>query len=589
MDIDTEWLGDWHAPGGEPAGSGAPDLTILHLSDLHGQLAPGQQVYYRTERGGPPIDFEDGRSTLTQIGGLATHVAKIDQLRSAGETLVLMSGDTFHGSAETTFSNGRIMVEPINEHVRPDVYVPGNWDFGNEAVEDGSAQSLFDALDAPVLANNLQDEAGEQLYEGYTLVERAGHTIGVVGMTNPYVDRMAPAFHDGKYTFGKSPTLLDRTARAAREAGAEFVIAVTEIGLPWMVQAGKDFDSVDLSLSAHTHEYTYEPIGLPETGTTVIESGMGGSLGRVDLRFDDAGPALRHVLYTFAIDAPYTASPDEATRETVRRLREPFLEEDPNRHRGVVDLHQPIDTVVGETGTELARQSFLESPVNTLLNDALREATGADLAVSHGNRYGLALPAGEITLEDLYTLVPVTAPVAVGDAWGQQLRSHVEAYLIDNFTPHVYDQEDGRVRAFSSNVALEIDPTAKRGRRLVSMTVDGEPIDPEATYRVASFKRPGTGRRRIGGCNFPFRNVQELDRAPIDVLVEYLEANSPVDYQAEGRVRAAPSGGPVQNTPGDGNYPFIQPGVDYAGGSAYVETSMIPNRFEHPEIPRADR
>jgi 2',3'-cyclic-nucleotide 2'-phosphodiesterase (5'-nucleotidase family) len=479
------------------------------------------------------------------------------------------------------------MIEPINAHVRPDVYVPGNWDFGNEAVDDGSARALVDALDAPVLANNWRDQTGERLYDGYTLLERAGHTIGVVGMTNPYVDRMAPAFHAGKYTFGKSPTLLDRSARRAREAGAEFVVAVTEIGLPWTVQAAKDFESVDLSLSAHTHEYTSEPITVPETETTVVESGMGGSLGRIDLRFDD-GPAIRHVLYSFAADAPYTPAPDEATQRTVARLRAPFLDADPDQPRGVADLHQPIDTVVGETERPLARQAFLESPVNTLLNDALREATDADLAVSHGNRYGLAIPAGEITLEDLYTLVPITAPVAVGDAWGQQLRAHVEEYLVDNFTPHVYDQEDGRVRAFSSNVTLDIDPTAKRGRRLVSMTVDGEPIDPEATYRVASFKRPGTTQRQIGGCNFPFRAVRELDRAPIDVLGEYLQVHSPVDVGVEGLVTATASGGPVQNTPADGAYPFIQPGVDYAGGEAYVETSMIPARFDHPSVPERD-
>ena len=588
MDIDTEWLGDWQSLGGDPAGSEPPDLTILHLSDLHGQLAPGHQVYYRTERGGPPVEVDDEGAALCRIGGLATHVAKIEQLRAARETLVLMSGDTFHGSAATTFTNGRVMVAPINEHVRPDVYVPGNWDFGNEAVEDGSARALVDALDAPVLANNWRDQTGEQLYDGYTLLERAGHTIGVVGMTNPYVDRMAPAFHAGKYSFGKSPTLLDRSARRAREAGAEFVVAVTEIGLPWAVQAGKDFESVDLSLSAHTHEYTYEPIAIPETETTVIESGMGGSLGRVDLRFDESGPAIRHVLYSFAVEAPYTPEPDESTQRTVQRLRAPLLEADPDQHRGVVDLHRPVDTVVGATERPLARQAFLESPVNTLLNDALREATDADLAVSHGNRYGLAVPAGEITLEDLYTLVPITAPVAVGDAWGQQLRAHVEDYLVDNFTPHVYDQEDGRVRAFSSNVTLEIDPTAKRGRRLVSMTVNGEPIDPEATYRVASFKRPGTTPRQIGGCNFPFRNVRELDRAPIDVLVEYLQAHSPVDVGVEGLVSTTESGGPVQNTPADGTYPFIQPGVDYAGGAAYVETSMIPTRFDHLGVPDRD-
>jgi len=55
-------------------------------------------------------------------------------------------------------------------------------------------------------------------------------------MTNVYVDRMAPAFSEGKYRFGKHPTLLEESAQAAREDGADVVVAVTEIGLPWMVK-----------------------------------------------------------------------------------------------------------------------------------------------------------------------------------------------------------------------------------------------------------------------------------------------------------------------------------------------------------------
>ena len=588
MGMDTKYLNSWTYFDGSDAPPGDPDLTLVHLSDLHGQLGGSEQVFYETTRGGPPLDFGNSKRAIRPVGGLATHVSKIEQLRETRETLVLMSGDTFHGTAETTYTNGSIMIEPITEHVRPDVYVPGNWDFGHEAAADGSAVQLFDALQAPTLANNLMDAAGTQLYDGFTLFERAGQTIAVVGMTNPYIDRMPAAFHDGKYVFGKSPVLLDQTATAARKAGADVVIAVTEIGLPWMVQAAKDFDSVDIAMSAHTHEYTYEPIRSDRTETVVIESGMGEALGRVDMRFDQAGPAYRHVLYTFADELAYTPEPDEETAATIERLRAPFFTADPDFERGNGTISRPLSTVVGETTTDLARQSFLESAWNTLFNDALRETLGADLAVSHGNRFGQAIPAGEITLGDVYTFYPMTAAVGAGDAWGQQLWNHVEEYLIDNFSSHVYDQEDGRVRAFSSNVTLEIDPTAKRGRRLVSMQVDGEPIDPEATYRVASFRRPGAPERDLGGCGFPFRNVETTDMTPASVLTTYLESNSPVTSQVMGLVKPADDAGSVQNTPADGPYPFIQPGVDYAEGTAYMETAMVPQRYSHPSPPDGD-
>ncbi|APE95192.1 bifunctional metallophosphatase/5'-nucleotidase [Halodesulfurarchaeum formicicum] len=583
MSIDTKYLGEWTYFDGTDAPAGDPDFVLTHLADLHGQLGSSQQVYYDNPRARPPIEFEGEDEVIRPVRGLPTHVSKLDALRSEYDTLLAMSGDTFHGTAETTYTNGQIMIEPINAHVQPDVYVPGNWDFGHEGAADGSALELFDALDAPTLATNLTDASGSQLYDGYRLVEVGGVTIGIVGMTNPYIDRMAPAFHEGKYAFGKAPSLLDETARAAREAGASFVVAVTEIGLPWVVQAAKDFESVDVSLSAHTHEYTYEPIVIGSTETVVVESGMSEALGRIDVRFDGGRPAFRHVLYTFVDGHEYTPAPDTATEVTVEELRAPFFESNPGFQRGAGTLDRPLSTVVGETKSPLSRQSFLESPWNTLFNDALVEYFDADLAISHGNRYGQAIPAGEITLEDIYTFFPVTAPVAAGDAWGQQLWNHVETSLIDNFTPHVYDQEDGRMRAFSGNVELLIDPTAKRGRRLVSFLIDGAPIDPDETYRVATFRRPGAAKRDLGGCNFPFRNVSVEDAIPAAVLVEFLEANSPVEYELTGRVDTPPSGGWVQNTPAEGPYPFIQPGVDYTGGQTYVETAMVPRRYDHPK------
>ena len=171
-----------------------------------------------------------------------------------------------------------------------------------------------------------------------------------------------------------------------------------------------------------------------------------------------------------------------------------------------------------------------------------------------------------------------------GVAYGQQLTSHMEEFLEDNFTPYPYDQEDGRVRNFSSNVEVTVDPTAKRGRRLVEMRIDDEAVDPEETYSVATFRRPGDPERDLGNCGFTFQDVEVDDGTiPVDVIVEYLEEHSPVDYEVMGLVETADDGGGAQNTPADGPYPFIQPGVDYQGGEAYCETSMIPRGNAFPE------
>ena len=588
MSAGTEPIGDWRRADGSRAvdQTTAPDVVFGHVSDLHGQLVPGHQVYYDNAQFRADLDFDGEDALIERGGGVPLLTAKLDQLREGyeGDVLTVMSGDTFHGTAVTTYTAGRAMLDPINDHLRPDVYVPGNWDFSNDAVEDGVFLELMGGLDAPVLANNLYEwESNDLRFEPYVLREARGHTVGIVGMTNVYVDRMAPAFHEGKYRFGKHPALLAESAEAARDDGADVVVAVTEIGLPWMVQAAKDIQAIDVMFSAHTHEYTYEPIVVEDTETIVVESGMGEALGRVDLRLRDGSVEFRHHLYCLVEGADATPEPDPAAAETVEAVRSPFFGENVSQERGAGTLDRSLDTVVGETEQPLYRQAFLESAWNTLFNDALREYFDADLAVSHGFRYGTAIPPGEITLEQLYTFFPMTTPVASGVAFGQQIQNHMEQFLVDNFSPYAYDQEDGRLRNYSSNVEVVIDPTAKRGRRLVDLIVDGESLDPEAAYSMATFRRPGDPERDLGGCGFPFRDVHvEEGTIPVDVLVDFLDVHSPVDYGVEGLVRTPDDGGAVQNTPADGPYPYIQPGVDYADGREYTETRMIPTRNGFP-------
>ncbi|SFT07922.1 bifunctional metallophosphatase/5'-nucleotidase [Halostagnicola kamekurae] len=593
MDLDTEYLEEWKRLDGSDEADRdqgqVPDVVCLHVSDLHGQLVPEYHVYYDNPESHPDFDFAGDNRILRRGGGIPLLAGKLEEIRSAtNETLTLMSGDTFHGTAVTTYTKGRAMLEPITEHIDPDVYVPGNWDFGNEAAEDGNLRNLMDELEAQVLANNLYGpDADGLLFEPYTIERANGVDVGIVGMTNVYVDRMAPAFHEGKYRFGKHPALLEEAAESVRNEGADVVLAVTEIGLPWAVQAAKDIESIDVLFSAHTHEYTHEPILIDKTETLVVESGTGDGLGRVDLHIDDDGVAFRHILYCLAEDHDYTSDPEPVAERTVADIRSPFFDDEISYDRGDGTLERPLDTVVGRTEASLDRQSFLESDWNALFADALRTYFGTELAVTHGFRYGPAVPAGEITLEHLYQAFPMTAPVARGEAYGQQLLNHMEAFLTDNFTPYVYEQEDGRVRNYSSNVEVIIDPTAKRERRLVDFVVDGEPVDPEAQYSIATFTRPGDPERDLGNCGFPFQDIDIEDGVvPVDVVVDYLNDYSPIDYEETTLVQTPDNGGWVQNTPADGPYPYIQPGVDYAGGDEYCETRLIPTRTRFPESGR---
>jgi len=187
---------------------------------------------------------------------------------------------------------------------------------------------------------------------------------------------------------------------------------------------------------AHTHEYTYDPIVVEETETVVVESGMGEAIGRVDLRVRDGEIQFRHHLYCLTEDGEHTPEPDADAAETVEAVRAPFFEADPGFERGLArSTVRWMRSSVGRKNRSTGSPS-LRARGNALFNDALRAHFGTDLAVSHGFRYGTAIPPGDITLGELYTFFPMTTPVARGVAYGQQLTNHMEEFLGDNFTPY---------------------------------------------------------------------------------------------------------------------------------------------------------
>ncbi|WP_240508858.1 5'-nucleotidase C-terminal domain-containing protein, partial [Halorubrum lacusprofundi] len=147
----------------------------------------------------------------------------------------------------------------------------------------------------------------------------------------------------------------------------------------------------------------------------------GGAVGGVALRVRDGEQQCRRERYGLTEGGEQRPGPGAGGAGTVEAVRAPFVEAGPGFERGAGTRDRPLDAVVGRTEEPLYRQSFRESAWNALFNDALRAHCGTDLAVSHGFRYGTAIPPGDITLGELYTFFPMTTPVARGVVIGKNV------------------------------------------------------------------------------------------------------------------------------------------------------------------------
>lgn len=152
------------------AGAREVALTILHTTDLHGNILPTENY--------------DGQPNL---GGLARCATVIRQVRAAQpNTLLVDAGDTLQGTAVSYLSGGQVLVRLLNL-LRYDAWVWGNHEF-----DWGLAKLTANAelATVPILNANVQPagNASARLLacvKPYRIVTMDGVKIGLIGLNTP--------------------------------------------------------------------------------------------------------------------------------------------------------------------------------------------------------------------------------------------------------------------------------------------------------------------------------------------------------------------------------------------------------------------
>ncbi len=499
------WAGD------EPT---VREVTVLHMADTHAALEVHPEIF---------LDA-DGTPVFRPAGGYALLSAAIEAERAArpGATLLVNVGDTIHGSAVAEWTSGAAIVPVVNA-LGIDVFVPGNWEYayGPEVF-----RRRMRELNHPVAAINLFDsESGERLFARSVVKTVNGVEVGVIGITSVIVDKsMAPDYSRGlRFTFKEG---VQEEVDRLRRAGVEVVVLATELGLAQETRLAREVERIDFILGGHTHERSERPV--VEGGAPVIQSGSEGSfLSRVTFRVRGG----RVVGYEHALleVTPERYRPDPEVARLVRAAREPFLSR--------------LGRVHGHTETALFRKGVLESTTDNLIADALREATGTDVAITNGFRFSYPVPPGPLTEEALFNILPLDAPIKVGTLTGRQLREFWERSLDEVFGADPYGQRGGWGPR-PSGMEVRVRLGAPRGQRVVWIKVAGREVQDGDRFRVASCDRPGDEPDtlcRLEGAT----DAEVLPLAMHAALRAYLRRHETVAPRTEGRVSAEDTRGAV--------------------------------------------
>jgi sulfur-oxidizing protein SoxB len=488
----------------EPLGN----VTLLHVTDVHGQLMP---VHFREPsinlgvgeaRGQPPHltggdfltrfgipersaaayaltsqDFAALAQDYGRIGGLDRLATAVKAVRAQREDRVLLldGGDTWQGSLGANRTRGQDMADCF-KLLKPDA-MTGHWEFtyGTERVK-----QLSDGLGYPFLALNIRDtEWQEPVFAPYRLFEKGGVKVAVLGQAFPYTPVANPRWMIPTWSFGIREEDVRANVEKARREGAQLVVLLSHNGFDVDRKLAARVGGIDVILTGHTHDALPEPVKVGKT--LLVASGSHGKfLSRLDL--DVQGGAVKDFRYKLIPLFADAIAPDPEMAAAIAKARAPFAAE--------------LAREVGRTETLLYRRGNFAGTFDDLICAAIMQERDSEIALSPGFRWGASvLPGAAITIEDIHNATAITYPQVYRQTMtGARLKDILEDVADNLFNPDPYYQQGGdMVRC--GGLGYTIDTAKPMGARISGLTHlrSGQPIDAAREYTVAGWASVNEG------------------------------------------------------------------------------------------------
>ncbi len=492
-------------------------VSLAYVTDIHAQLEPHPELFWH----------DGNEEYVRDVGGLSRIATVFNELRAQrpGEMVFIDGGDTIQGSGPAAWTNGKVVVEPMNS-LGLDLAVPGNWSvvYGAEAWKERAAEFNYQ-----MIAANMADESGKLLFEPYAIKEINGVRLGIIGFTEPDIPVRQPPFMSEGLTFENAEVLQPLVDKVRQQEGVDVVVIVSHIGLPRAVGLADTLEGADIILSADSHERTYEPIIRGETW--VVEAGAFGSfVGLLDITLD---------------------AQNEITDRSWRliELRPEHFPEDPEVKQVVDNALAPhrerMNQVIGYTNTWLSRYRVLNTSIDNIVAEAIRSATGADIGLSNGYRFSPPTAPGAITEADLWTWLPIDLQLKAGVASGEQLQKYWEKELENVFSTDP-DRLFGGWLPRIAGLTVQFRRQADPDQRVEMLLVNDQLLDLKKEYRIAAGHSPGApveNIHRVAGCQL----IRKMEASTHDAVRHYLATHSPIPSEGDPNVRCIDCTGVIRS------------------------------------------
>lgn len=507
-------------------------IYVFYSNDLRGGIEE-QQAYYLNPLFPPQLG--GGAST-------ATILKKYRALAKNGDiTLLLDAGNIFSGTpAIGRNSKGLAIIEYMNS-IGYDAMAPGvhDFDYGYQ-----NLLQLSKAAQFPVLAANVLDSTTGQVsppLHPYTILKRDEFKIGILGITSKSTEQMDdPTLVQG-VVFRDEVTVARKTVRELKKKGVDFIIALTNLGLPYDTQQAYKtvqrmdrehvqklsyvntlefahfVSGIDLIISGGINKGYQQPWEDPVNHTICVQDyANGGNLGLLILNID----RKTHSIINYSLPSPDGGLlllskeefwPDEEMMHKIRDLQQKYSPD--------------FDKVIGVTYNTISRSSRGESAMGDLMCNAILEETGVDFVFNNYSGMRQDIQIGPITPRKISTVFPFGNEIVIIKVKGKLLKKLVEASVYGSFAGLAI--AGGRV---------VYDNHKPDGQKIVRFSIKGQALNPDKIYRVATSQYLAEGNAGMTQLAFladeDFTWTKKTIREAVEV---YVKKHSPLKIETDGR------------------------------------------------------
>jgi 5'-nucleotidase len=455
-----------------PAKDKSFTLRILFINDIHEHLLSERE---------------------TGIGGLAKVCHLVKKMKKEDKnTIFLIGGDILSGTFFSNFFKGSAIIDALNA-CDPDAMVIGNHEFDNgiERLIELKAKAGFSMISGNVFIKG----KNTPLFKDQVVLNKSNKKILIEGLTTPEAIRS----NDIEV---KSPF----KQQFPKNEKADVIILLSHLGVSKDKKIAKKHGEINVIIGGHSHTVIQECEIINQI--PVCQAGdYTGYLGEVLLEISDKQVSYK---YSHLIKIDKDVPEDKKVKEIINKY---YVKIEKEMNEKIA--HSTI--FFNGSAHDLYR---MESNLGDLITDVMKEHYGADVAILNSGGIRSNLNKGDITMGDVYSVLPFDNRLVILDVKGSKLKEVLQ-YSLSRRGQSGFIQLSG-VRFIMENGSF------------LELFVGKSPLDDNKIYKIVTIDYLLTKKGKFKDLGIFI--TKETDDFLRDIFIDYLKKKKELEEPESGRM-----------------------------------------------------